>query len=375
MSDYKVVVLGLGGVGSATLLHLARRGVRVLGIDRFNPPHTHGSSHGHTRIIRQAYFEHPQYVPLLAECYRGWQELGRLVGAEFYHEIGVLQIGPESGVVVSGVCRAAHDHNLVIEQFSPSALRSRWPALAIPDSMVGVFEAKAGYLLVEECVKSQLAAAKDAGAEVVAPCEVLSWEAGSHIRVYTTTGTITTERLVIAAGPWASTLLGELNLPLEVRRKSVFWFATEKQLSTQQGYPCFLYELPYGVFYGFPELDARGIKLAEHSGGQQVNDPLAVEQAIDAEDEKRLKHFRTHCLPGVTGKLLDHQTCLYTMSPDAHFVVDRHPHADNVVFAAGMSGHGFKFSPVLGKALVELALDGGTDLPIDFLSLARFSPA
>ncbi|QEG34093.1 N-methyl-L-tryptophan oxidase [Bythopirellula goksoeyrii] len=373
MADFEVVVLGLGGIGSATLLHLARRGKRVLGIDRFIPPHSHGSSHGHTRIIRQAYFEHPQYVPLLAESYRLWRDLEKLTGEKLYHEIGVLQVGPESGVVVPGVRRAAQQHNLAVEELSPQIMRSRWPALSFPDSMAGVLEAHAGYLLVEECVRSQLAAAKDAGAEVQAPCEVLRWEGGNSIRIHTATGMITAERLVIAAGPWASTLLGDLYLQLQVRRKSVFWFAGASHFSAQAGYPCFLYELPSGVFYGFPLIGSQGIKLAKHSGGQRVENPLQVNKSIDAEDEKNIDGFRSLYLPDVTNQLLEHQTCFYTMSPDDHFIVDRHPQANNVVFAAGMSGHGFKFSPVLGQALADLSLDGGTDLPIDFLSLERLS--
>ncbi len=373
MADFDVAVLGLGGVGSATLLQLARRGLSVIGIDRFVPPHAFGSSHGHTRIIRQAYFEHPDYVPLLAECYREWHELEEYIGKKLYFDIGVLQIGPEAGTVISGIRRAAAEHQLSIQEFSPKSLQIRWPALAVPETMVGILEAKAGYLLVEDCINSQITAARDAGAKVQAPSEVLRWDPGRPIKLHTSNGTITAERLIVSAGSWASSLLQELNLKLEIRRKSVFWFTADQRFTASKGYPCFLYELPQGVFYGFPVIDAQGVKLAEHSGGQTVSDPLQVHREIDPEDERHIDDFRNRYLPDITGKRLNHQTCLYTMSPDEHFIVDRHPQAENVVFAAGLSGHGFKFSPILGRALSDLSLDGGTQLPIEFLSVRRFS--
>jgi glycine/D-amino acid oxidase-like deaminating enzyme len=159
-----------------------------------------------------------------------------------------------------------------------------------------------------------------------------------------------------------------------VHRKSLFWFETSApQYDVANGFPVFLYELPKGVFYGFPKLDARGVKAAEHSGGRVVDDPLVVDRSIDANEQQRLIQFLSAHLPGVTNKVTDHVVCLYTMSPDENFIVDRHPAHANVVFAAGLSGHGFKFVPVLGRALAELALDGGTKLPIGFLSLARLS--
>jgi sarcosine oxidase len=203
--------------------------------------------------------------------------------------------------------------------------------------------------------------------------EVLGWSAeGDSVRVQTTAGEFAASALVIAAGSWASELLSDLQLGLTVQRRSQFWFATDLPCyDVDQSFPVFLFELPHGVFYGFPKIDDRGVKVAEHTGGQAVDDPLRVNREMDPAEEQAVRDFLAAHLPAVSTRLTDHTVCLYTMSPDEHFLVDRHPAHPNVVFAAGLSGHGFKFAPVLGQALSELALDGATDLPIGFLALAR----
>lgn len=374
MSNYDVAVLGIGGMGSAALASCATAGLRTIGFDRFVPPHPFGSSHGQTRVIRLAYFEHPDYTPLLVTCYDLWSELERKLGQSLYYQVGVLQIGPESGVVVPGIRRAAEAHGLAVEEFSRDAIQARWPLLHPLAGCVGILETRAGYLHVERCVQGYLDVARAAGAEIASPCEALSWRSGSPIRVLTATGEIAADRLIITAGAWANQVLADLSLQFEVRRKSLFWFA-ERQSFASDRFPCFLFEQPDGIFYGFPAIDSAGIKVAEHTGGQVVDNPLEVDREVDAEDESRVLDFCSSCLPGVTGERLDHQTCLYTMSPDGHFIVDRHPYAENVVFAAGLSGHGFKFAPALGRALAEMVIDGGTDLPVDFLSLQRLKPS
>lgn len=367
MAHYEVVVLGSGGVGSAALYHAASMGARTIGLDRFIPPHNRGSSHGETRIIRQAYFEHPDYVPLVLESYRLWNDLEAAVGKRLYFETGLLQLGPPEGVVVPGVLRAADKHGLTLESLTRGQIAERWPAFRVPEDLIGVLESRAGYLLVEECVESHLAAAREAGAEIQAPCEVLGWEPGTPIRIRTTVGELTTDRLIITAGPWAVSLLADLGIELEIRRKSMFWYSARQPFGHV---PCYLYELPHGVFYGFPDRGGR-VKVAEHSGGLRLENPSAYNREVDPYDAERVMNFLEECLPNVVGGLAEHQTCLYTMSPDEHFVVDFHPKEKNIVFAAGLSGHGFKFTPVLGRALAEMALEGGTKLPVGFLGLER----
>lgn len=374
MSTYDVIVLGTGGIGSAALYVLARRGVRAVGIDRFHPPHDRGSTHGQTRVIRQAYFEHSNYVPLLFESYRLWHELEQQTGRRVYQQIGLVEIGPPDGVVVPGVVRAAAEHRLPVDRLTAAEVTDSWPGLRVPENLHAVFEPHAGYLLVEDCVEAHLDAAQAAGAELIFDSEVLSWDANRHdVRVRTSGGEIVGAKLIIAGGAWASSLVTGLDVNLEVRRKSLFWFHTDgPDYDVANGLPVFLFELPTGIFYGFPKVDARGLKVAEHTGGRVVEDPLTVDRTVDLNEQQRLIDFLTNYLPGVSHRVADHAVCLYTMSPDEHFIVDRHPDQANVMFVAGLSGHGFKFAPVLGAALADLALHGQTSLPIGFLSLARF---
>jgi monomeric sarcosine oxidase len=374
MERFDAIVLGTGGIGSAALYHLARSGAHVVGIDRFHPPHDRGSSHGQTRVIRQAYFEHPDYVPLLVESYRGWHELEQWTQRKLFHQVGLIQAGPADGVVIPGVLRAAATHHLPVERMTAVEINRRWPGLRVPDNMIGAFEPAAGYLLVEKCVEAHLEAACAAGAQIMYDTEVESWHAEpGEVLMRVKHGEIAAKRLVITAGAWAAGLLAELKVALPVRRKSLFWFATDFKEYMVGALPVFLFELPQGVFYGFPKLDERGLKIAEHTGGQTVADPLAVNRSVDPDERRRLIDVLDQYLPGVTHRVTDHSVCLYTMSPDENFIVDRHPVHANVVFAAGLSGHGFKFAPVLGRTLAELALQGETTLPIAFLSLARFS--
>ena len=375
MQTYDVIVLGAGGVGNAALYELARRGVRAVGIDRYSPPHDRGSSHGQTRVIRQAYFEHTDYVPLLKASYRLWRDLEAATGRSLFHEVGLLEVGPADGVVVPGVLRAAAEHGLAVEQLSPSEVERRWPGLRVPDDLVGVFEPSAGYLLVEDCVAANLAAAQAAGATLLADTEVHEWTADERgVRVRTSAGEIAAAKLIIAAGSWASSMLRDVAVELSVRRKSLFWFAADSpRYDVAAGFPVYLFELPAGVFYGFPRIDGRSVKVAEHTGGATVDDPATVNREIDPNEQHRLEGFLAAHLPDVSPRVTDHAVCLYTMSPDEHFIVDRHPAHPNVHFAAGLSGHGFKVTPVLGRALADLALDGSTGLAIEFLSLRRFS--
>ena len=370
---YDAIVLGAGGVGSAAMWQLAQRGLRVLGIDRFAPPHDRGSSHGQTRIIRQAYFEHTDYVPLALESYRLWEQLERSSGRRLKVETGLLQAGPADGVVVPGVWHAARVHGLDVQRLAASEIADRWPSFRGLDEMVGAFEHRAGYLLVEDCVAACLAAAKQCGADLLEGVEVIDWSSDGEVRVRTTAGEFAADRLVIAAGAWAGQLLETLRLSLAVRRKTMMWHASsDPRTHASAGFPCFLLEVPQGFFYGFPAIDDRGLKVAQHDGGAVIADPLTVDRTLHDSDRALVEAFLHQHLPAVATPCVEHAVCLYTMSPDENFIVDRHPEDPRIVFAAGLSGHGFKFTPALGRALTELAIDGESSLPVEFLSLARF---
>jgi monomeric sarcosine oxidase len=373
MKHYDCIVIGTGGVGSAAVYHLARRGAKVLGVDRFSPGHDRGSSHGDTRIIRLAYFEHPNYVPLLRRAYTLWADLAERCGQQLYHETGLLQVSHPQGVVVPGVLRSAKEHHLAVESLTAREVERHFPGFRVPESMTAVFERCAGYLRVEACVVAHAHEAVKLGAEIRSGETVHSWRAeGSGVVVLTDQESYAANRLVITPGAWASHLLGDLDLGFEVRRKSLFWYTiSDPVYAVTNGCPMFLYETHDGVFYGYPQIDHFGLKVAEHSGGQIVTDPLTVNREIDPQDRERVEDFLRVYLPGVSRQLQKHVVCLYTMSPDAHFVVDCHPQHPQVTFVAGLSGHGFKFTAVLGEILAELALDGRTSAPIGFLACHR----
>jgi sarcosine oxidase len=380
---FDFIVIGVGGVGSAAMYHLAARGARVLGLDRFAPGHDRGSSHGQTRIIRQAYFEHPDYVPLLFRAYELWNELGERICRPLIHEIGLLQAGAAHSAVLAGVRRSAREHGLAVDELTRADILGRYFGFHVPDGWTGVFERRAGYLDVEACVVAHAEQAQRFGAEIRAGVSVFRWKRdGKELVVSTTEGEFRARGLVVAAGPWASQLLAQMSVPLTVRRKFQYWYPAGPIYRADNSYPAFLFDAPEGIFYGLPDVGAagglggrEGMKVAEHTGGQSVADPLAVNRTFDAEDNARLERFLAGYLPSVRRQLLSYSACMYTLSPDEHFIVDRDPTDPRIVFAAGLSGHGFKFTCVLGEALADLAIRGATDLPVDFLSLRRFSSA
>lgn len=374
-AHYDCIVLGLGGMGSAALDRLARRGVRVLGIEQFAAAHDRGSSHGESRMIRRAYFEHPDYVPLVDRAFQHWYELEAESGRRLYRRTGLVVSGPHGGPTVGGTREAAARHGLAIAEVSPKEWNGRFPQFRFAETDTVLFEEDCGFLFVEECVRAQLDRAVAAGADARFNEVVRHWTAAAgRVHVLTDRGEYTADRLVVSAGAWAGRLLSDLKLRLRVLRKVQFWFPVASEWTAlHTDSPAFLIELPEGGFYGFPSIDGRTVKVAEHTGGRQVADPAALNRDVDERDLMPVSGFLEHCLPHVRTVPERHSVCMYTMSMDGHFVVDRHPLHQNVVVAAGFSGHGFKFAPVIGEALADLALTGDTELPIGFLRMGRLS--
>jgi sarcosine oxidase len=368
---YDLIVLGVGGFGSAALLRAAVRGLSVLGIEQFSVPHQKGSSHGETRIIRKAYFEHPDYVPLLLRAYELWRELEREAGQILVHLCGLVLAGPPQGETIAGARLAALRHGVPLLDRATEA--AAFSGFRFPQGFDLVYEPEAGYLDVERCVETHVEAGVRRGATVATDETVQHWyPVGHSIRVRTSREEYEAGALIVTAGPWAATALSELRLPLTVVRKPQFWFGVRSNAySAQRGAPAFYFEMPYGHFYGFPSLDGSTLKTAEHSGGEPVSDPHAVDRAAHERDWESLARFLRECLPEVDPRPVRHSVCMYTLTPDRHFIVDRDPAHSHVAFGAGFSGHGFKFTPVIGEALVDLATEGRTELPIDFLSARR----
>lgn len=307
-------------------------------------------------------------MPLLRRAWELWAELEGLAGESLYTETGLLQVGPPDGEVVRGVLASAREHGLDVERLSGEEARRRFPGLRVPEGLAAVYERRAGALAVERCVAAHL---RLSGAEVRRE-ELRSWRAeGAGVRVETDGGSYSAGALVLAPGPWAPGLIPGLRL--EVRRKGQFWFGpAPTDLSVSGGCPAFLYELPEGVFYGIPAHGGAGLKAAEHTGGGAVADPLTADRAEDPSERGRVEAFLSEMLPSLPRNPERFAPCFYTLTPDQHFVVDRHPDSPRAVYAAGLSGHGFKFTPALGEALAELALGGKTRLPVGFLSSGRF---
>jgi sarcosine oxidase len=374
MARYDAIVVGAsGGAGSAAAYHLSRRGARVLGLDRHPAGHDLGSSHGKTRVIRMAYFEHPDYVPLLRRAYALWDELENESQKNLFHRTGVVEVGAPDGEVVPGVLASAFIHKLEVEQMAGADAMRRFPGLLVPEGLDVVYEPSGGFLDVEDCVVAHADGAARAGATLRTGEEVTAWHA-THggVEVTTDRGHYSADKLVLAPGAWASTLLADLGVRFTTLRKTMWWFdAPRPEHQAEHGCPVFLYELPEGVFYGTPAVGASGIKVAEHTGGRIVPAPRGDDRHEDAEERARVAAFAQRYLPGVGTRLLTHAVCFYPMSPDDHFLIGVHPEHERVVFAAGLSGHGFKFTSVLGEALADLALDGQARVAIEFLSWNR----
>lgn len=370
---FDCIVLGVGGFGSSALYHLARRGIRAVGLERFGVAHDRGSSHGETRIIRQAYFEHPDYVPLLLRAYELWRELETETGRSLFHQVGMFAAGPLEGETVSGTLLAARTHGLAVDRFTAREAQSRFRGYRIPEEFTVVFEAKAGYLDVEPCVAAHIDAACSNGATLRTDETVLDWSVdGGTVRVRTDRGEYAAAKLIVTAGPWAGRMLADLGLPLTVVRKPLFWFpASDAAYDVASGNSTFFFEMPTGQFYGFPRIDGRTVKVAEHTGGDVVPDPLTVDRGVRDDDLARLVPFLKQCMPGLATVPVRHAVCMYTKTPDCHFLIDKHPQHAHVVFGAGFSGHGFKFTTVIGEVLADLAMTGSTSQPVGFLSLSR----
>ena len=379
MQTFDVTVLGLGTMGSFTCLELARRGLRVAGLDRFSPPHGRGSHSGDTRIFRIAYAEHPDYVPLAQRAGHLWDQHSLDFGKTLLTRTGMLSMGPPNESLIAGIRTSARTHRLDVEALTPNEIRSRYPAFAPPDEYVGLFEPAAGWVDVNASIEGALTACERNGAHLFLNEAATGWsERGDRILVETATGTIETARLVITAGAWAATVLSDLRLPFVVRRKTLAWFdPAESQYFDSEDFPVFAFADRF--FYGFPSIAGQGVKLAIHwDEGLSVPDPSVPVAPVGTEDLAPMVHCASKYLRGLTNPLGDGRacvrraaTCLYTMTPDEHFIVDRHPNIENVWIAAGFSGHGFKFAPVIAEALADLCETGRTALPIEFLKTGQ----
>ena len=363
-------------MGSAAAAHLAARRRKVVGLEQFTPAHDRGSSHGETRIIRKAYWEDPAYVPLLLRAYELWFDLQRRLDRRLYLRTGGLMVGPEDSALIKGSRRSALEHNLAHQMLDSQEIRKRFPATRPLQNEIALFEEPAGILFPEICTKAHLEWAADAGAELRFETPVGSWQATDEtVRVTATSGErIEARYLVICAGAWLGEQAKELGLPLRIERNVAHWFtpAERSELFDPDHLPIWILERDArSPLYGFPDV-GHGVKAAFHHSHDYTN-PNTIDRTIAPEEVQRLRNALAQWLPDASGPLVRSSVCMYTLTPDEHFLVGRHPRHANVFIAGGFSGHGFKFCSVMGEVLADLVVNGSTSQPIELFNFDRLN--
>ncbi len=382
---YDAIVVGLGAMGSASAFHLAKRGAQLLGIDRYRPPHSMGSSHGFTRIIRQAYFESPIYVPLVQRAYAEWERLELLAGTKLFTRTGGLMIGHPDESVAGGALKSAKQHGLAHEVLGAVDMRRRFPLFNVPADYIAVLEPDAGYLAPEACIEAHLQLANHLGAQLHFDEPLIEWRImGSEVEVRTSKERYRTRRLVLAAGAWNSKLLSAAipssaqacTLPLSVERCVQHWFQPDPRVRSQdrdtRNIPVFIWEYEPGrAWYGFPERD-EGMKLALHHHGEVV-DADSVRRSVSIAEVERMRELVRRWMPSADGPVSNSDVCLYANTPDEDLVLDSLPDAPQVIVASPCSGHGFKFSSAIGQIVAQLVVDGGSEFDTRAFRIGRFA--
>ncbi|KXH81732.1 N-methyl-L-tryptophan oxidase [Sporosarcina sp. HYO08] len=372
---YDVIVIGAGSMGMAAGYFLSKSGKRTLLVDSFNPPHNKGSHHGDTRIIRHAYGEGEEYVPLTLKAQELWNDLEKVTGRQLFLETGVLNVGYEKTDFIQNIISSSKAYSLPLEVLDSSEVNKRWPGITLPDNYIGCFEPTSGVLKCEECIEAYRELAERHGATIVTNSKVKELSVhDKRVTVKTEDQIFNANALVISAGAWSESLLSilDLNLPLNPVRKTFAWFHANEDLYNHKDFPAFSFETSQGQYYGFPSINGSGLKVGRHDGGETINPdediPGFGELEGDATDVRRFLH---HYMPS-TQQLKYGKTCMYTLTPDEDFIIDLHPNYSNVAIASGFSGHGFKFSSVIGQILSELIISGKTEQNITPFSINRF---
>ncbi|WP_224336506.1 N-methyl-L-tryptophan oxidase [Haloprofundus halobius] len=369
------IVLGVGGMGSAASYHLARRGLDVLGLERYDVPHTHGSSHGITRIIRRAYYEHPSYIPLIERAYELWDDLAERSGRPVIHRTGSVDAAPEGNVVFEGSLRSCEEYDIPHEVLTGAELGERFPGYALPDNYLALYQPDGGFVVPEQAIVAHVEAAQREGAEIRAREPVDGWEEtpDGGVRVETADATYEADRLVLAAGAWNCKFADALDGLAVPERQVLAWFQPKTpRLFQPAEFPVWNLSVPEGRFYGLPVYDVPGMKLGKYHHRDEQVDPDEWNTEPDPEDEALLHSFAERYFPEGAGPTMRLATCMFTNSPDEHFILDTLPEHPQVAVGAGFSGHGFKFASVVGEVLADLAVDGETDHPIEMFRFDRF---
>ena len=371
---FDVIVVGVGGMGSAAIYHLARRGASVLGLEQFDIPHDMGSSHGVSRIIRLAYAEHPGYVPLLRRAYELWRELEQEAGERLLIITGGIDAGAKGSATVRGSLESCALHHLPHELLDSRSIRQRFPGYRLSPGMVGVYQPDAGFLLPERCIVAHVEAAQKLGAEIHAREKVLRWQVKrERVSIETDRDTYQARKMIIAAGAWARTLVRELGDVAIPERQVLIWTQPLRPEYFRLGaFPVVNLESAQGRFYALPVYSVPGFKLGKYHHRREQVDPDRMDRDCHPVDEAVLRDGIRRYFPDAGGPTMAMKACMFTNSPDEHFILDRHPAFSRVAVAAGFSGHGFKFCSVVGEIMAELVLDGRSRLDTGMFRLSRF---
>ncbi len=371
---YDVIVAGVGGMGSATIHELSSRGLKVLGLEKFNIPHNMGSSHGMTRIIRLAFREGSEYVPLARRSYELWRSLEQKVGEQLLYTTGSIHGGLPGTTAFESTLEACVTQKVTHEVLSGNEVSSRFPGYNFPDETKAVFQADGGFLVPERCIKGYVSISRELGAVIHEEEPLLEWNPTSYgISAVTHRGVYTAEKLIITSGPWTGKLLPEL-APLAVAERQVLaWFKPRNQEAfSPSNFPVFTLATNEGSFYGFPSFDGYGFKLGKfHHFGEAV-DPDNFSRTPTPEDEAVLRGFTGTYFPDALGETEDMAVCLFTNSPDEHFIIGTLANYPQVSVAAGFSGHGFKFCSAVGEIMADISVNGETQHNIELFDPSRF---
>ena len=373
--SFDVVVLGLGANGSSALYHLSKTGLKVFGIDQFKPPHTHGSSHGQSRIIRQAYHENPFYVPLVREAYNFWYEMEKTSGKKLFLKTGGIMLGNSNSAVVNGAKLSASTHNVPFEFLDNNSIKKRFPALQPSDNTVGVLEKEAGILFPEDCIETYLDQAHKNGASLQYNERVLKIiPFDDSVQIITDEAIYRTSKLIVSAGAWLNQLMPDLQLPLTIERQVLYWIKSSNPKSKEYflpgNLPIYIWEyLPGKIFYGFPDL-GDGIKIAFYHGGESVT-PGTLMPAVSKDEIDNIMAIAEKYL-NIQPEFNYSATCMYTNTPDANFIIDYHPQHKNIIIASPCSGHGFKFASLTGKLLCSMAIEEKIEFDLSPFSISRY---
>lgn len=380
--NFDVIVFGVGSMGSSTCYYLAKQGVKVLGLEQFDIPNELSSHAGQSRIIRKAYFENPDYVPLLEKAYQNWKHLENISGMQVYVKTGLLYFAKSDHWLMKGVHESAAQYNIKLDTLGARDMKAKYPQINVSDDYEKLFEPEAGFLTPERAILLYTDQALKLGAVIKPKTKVLQWRKTSEgIEVTTIAGTFYAKKIVITAGPWTGKMMEDLSASLVVTRQTIAWVITEKNsLFELDTLPCWMLadDAKPGVFYGFPILPVGkfngpiGFKLAHHYPGP-ISDPDTISRMTTADDEANLVDTLKKFFPYGYKATHTMKTCMYSNTPDENFILDFLPNHDkDVVVAAGFSGHGFKFASVVGEIMSDLAIKGSTALPIGFLNASRF---